>query len=91
VSTLITDIAKAIDETDVVLNALIALHISPDTDTAAWRIVNYEDLRRWAYPDHLLFNDALVQIDNSLVTEGEAQRDAYYDACWAVRLRFPSS
>ena len=99
--TLITDIYNAIDSgaDDTALDVIIQQHIDDyalTTTVAQFRIDNYTRLRRWAYPDPADRFDADVKFDYGsrcddpgVQAEGQAQLNAYYDACWAVKIRFP--
>ena len=96
--TLITDIANNIYESDEDLNILVASHISgefycgDDITVEQWRINNYEDLRRWAYPNQTDFNDAQVKINsgiNALQLEGQIQLESYVQNCIMIKKRFP--
>jgi hypothetical protein len=95
--TLITDIAKAIQEgeSDSEVKTLILkykedfkVNVAPDD----WMIQNYALLRRWAYPDIEDFLDATVKInsgDPALAAEGQAQLDDYVAKCLAVKAKYP--
>ncbi len=81
-TTLITDIAKNINEPDTDLNIVIqafldgSYYYGPLTTVAAWRIANYSDLRRWAYPDIVEYNAAQVKLNSGIETtktEGQDQ------------------
>jgi hypothetical protein len=92
---LITDIAENIQEADEQLNAIISTYLFDngiERTVEQWRIENYSDLRRWAYPDKEVYLDAQVKLsstDETIQTEGQAQLDQYYADCLAVKARFP--
>ena len=97
-STLITDIAANVASTDDPgLDALIADYLGAiiPADQAAvdqWRLVNYADLRRWAYPDKAEFLDAMVKTycsDPAVQAAGQDQLALYVSDCLAVKTRFP--
>jgi hypothetical protein len=92
---LITDIAENIQEPDEQLNAIISTYLFDngiEQTVAEWRIENYAELRRWAYPDYATYLDAQVKLsspDSAVQAEGQAQLDKYYADCLAVKDRFP--
>lgn len=52
----------------------------------------YQELRLRAYPDYREYLDAQVKINSGspeLVAEGEAQQQAYIQACLEVKKRYP--
>ena len=62
------------------------------TTVANWRIANYAQLRKWAYPDTSEYNDAQVKINSGITAleeEGEEQLEDYVNDCLAVKTRFP--
>ena len=62
------------------------------TTVAQWRVDNYAQLRRWAYPPLAEYNDAQTKINSgvsSLETEGQQQLASYVSACLDVKTRFP--
>lgn len=94
--TLITNIAEAIkaNKTDDELNIIIQDFITEWSllqTVEEWRSMNYSELRRWAYPDSTILNDAMVKInsgDESLAEEGRMQAEQYYQDCLQVKQRF---
>jgi len=92
---LITDIADNIQQDDEQLNDIISTYILSqglEATTAQWRLDNYADLRRWAYPDKEDYLDGIVKLssdDEDTQTEGQEQIDTYTTACLAVKARFP--
>ena len=92
---LITDIAENISETDEQLNAIISTYLFDhgiESTTEQWRIENFSELRRWAYPDYAVYLDAQVKLsstDEATQAEGQAQLDQYFADCLAVKTRFP--
>lgn len=53
---------------------------------------NYQELRAAAYPDIRDYLDAQVKLNSgneTLVTEGQSQLEAYYQACLAVKAQYP--
>lgn len=93
---LITDIAEAVKggASNEALDAIIAAYIAEydhGYTVREWRIANYIQLRRWAYPPIEDYADAQVKnaMGGSLALEGKAQADTYAQACYAVKLRFP--
>lgn len=98
-STLITDIAKSIQngDNDTSLNAIIQSYLDERSMTetvSEWRVANYADLRRWAYPPLADWNDVQVKInsgDTDLETEGNAEKATYINDCLAVKQRFPKT
>jgi hypothetical protein len=92
---LITDIAENIQEPDDQLNAIISTYLFDsgiEQTIEQWRIENYSDLRRWAYPGKEIYLDAQVKLsspDPMLQAEGQAQLDQYFADCLAVKKRFP--
>lgn len=52
----------------------------------------YQELRAAEYPDYREFLDAQVKInsgDEALITAGQAQLEAYYAACLAIKDKYP--
>ena len=94
--TIITDIARAINESDIDLNLIIADYMDSFSITGtvdAWRIANSSDLRRWAYPPTSELEDANAKLqsgDPATVVAGQSQLKAYSDKRFAAELRFPS-
>ena len=95
-TTLITDIAKNIQLPDTELNIIIQSYLDDNPtetqDVTQWRIENYSELRRWAYPLAFDLTDAMVKIENGNSEEqleGHAQRIKYYDDCYDLKQRFP--
>lgn len=80
---------------DTALNIIIQGHIDSfniQTTVAQWRLDNYSELRRWAYPNPVDLSDSVIKMesgDPTLVTEGEAQRAQYVSDCLNVKTRFP--
>lgn len=97
--TLITNIAEAIkaQKTDEELNIIIQDFInewSEEMTVEEWRLANYSDLRRWAYPDYTIYLDAIVKINcniQDIQLNGQEQLDQYYQDCMAVKERFPKN
>lgn len=55
-------------------------------------IPDYQELRRIEYPDFREYLDAQVKINSGndeLVVAGNAQLEAYYTACLAVKAKYP--
>ena len=98
-ATLISDIAKNINESDTDLNDIIqdflddGKYVYDTTYTVStWRIAFYDKLRKWAYPDITIYNDAQVKINSGITAleeEGEEQLEDYVNNCLAVKTRFP--
>jgi hypothetical protein len=97
--TLITNIAEAIkskkteEEIDIIIQNFIDEH-DISSSKEEWKIANYVDLRRWAYPDTNILNDAMVKINSGIElieTEGQQQLEQYYKDCLEVKQRFPKS
>lgn len=91
----ITAIADSILDGDGSLDQVIAAYLRdqsiPKTPTE-WRLENYALLRGWAYPPQADYLDAMAKIhsgDKVLVSVGWAELRAYYQACLAVKMRFP--
>jgi len=93
-----TDLKASIVKPDVDLNVDIQAYLDGEfyhgesTTVAQWRLDNYEDLRRWAYPDPMDLNDATVKINSGiseLISIGNQQLQDYAAACLAVKIRFP--
>lgn len=98
-ATLITNISTSIrnGDDDTALNAIIQSYLDERamTETVSeWRVANYSDLRRWAYPPLADWNDIQVKLnsgDTDLETEGNAEKATYINACLAVKQRFPKT
>jgi len=97
-ATLITDVAKNVLESNAALNAVIQdfldgeYYYGPSTTVAAWRIANYYDLRRWAYPNTAEYNDAQVKLNSGITAteeEGQDQLDDYVEDCLDIKTKFP--
>jgi hypothetical protein len=94
---LITDIYTSITagDDDIVLDAVIELYLATESNTstvADWRLLQYSQLRAWAYPPLTVDADARAKINSGdpvLFVEGEAQLAQYYMDCSAVKARFP--
>jgi len=95
--TLRTDIAKAVKQQFSIsqIDALIQQHIVDTGEkgtVASWKAACYADLRRWAYPDAVEYNDAQVKLastDPDTRAAGQTQLDQYLTDCLAVKARFP--
>lgn len=92
---LITDVVTVINGSDSVLDSVILDYIT-DNDlgisVSQWKLNNYSELRRWAYPQCADLFDALVKQnsgDSELISEGDGQFLNYIQACLAVKTRFP--
>jgi len=91
----ITDIADNIHQDDEQLNDIISTYLFSqgiESTVSQWRLDNYIDLRRWAYPDKEDYLDGIVKLsssDETVQTEGQEQIDTYTTACLAVKARFP--
>lgn len=84
----ITDIAGVLNSggNDEALNKIITQFIADwglNTTVAQWRVENFKDLRRWAYPPIEAYNSAVISKDTEAVSE-------YSAAVLAVDLRFPA-
>lgn len=84
-SVLITDIAGSVKagDNDAALDAVIQQYLTDWelTETVAeWRLANYADLRRWAYPPQQAYFDEVVIGDMS---------GGYIEDCTIVNSRFP--
>lgn len=93
---LITNIAEAIisKKTDEELLPIIQEFIGEGNSVAEWRLANYSELRRWAYPEYSIYLDAQVKMNSteeSIQKEGQDQLQTYYQNCIAVKQRFPKS
>lgn len=93
---LITDIAQSVKngDSESTLNEIIQAYIDlyeTESTVKQWRIDNYIQLRRWAYPPIEDYVDAQVKIaqKGSLELEGKSQLNSYTGACYSVKLRFP--
>ena len=93
---LITDIARLIKngKDDSVINNKISRLINSNNagDINNWRLANYKDLRRWAYPDVADYVDAQVKLlsgDSLLIAKGQAELDLYVQQALSVKTRFP--
>ena len=93
-----TDIIDNIHLEDAALNQIIQAYLDgpyyrgKPTTVNIWRQENYKDLRRWAYPEITIFNDAMVKInsgDSTMIAEGNVQLSQYYNDCLAVKTKFP--
>jgi len=91
-------IQQNISETDTILNNFIEDFINnkfysgTEVLVSEWRIASYTILRKWAYPDITIYNDAQVKINSGITAleeEGEEQLDDYVTDCLAVKTRFP--
>lgn len=52
----------------------------------------YAELREPEYPDFRIYLDAMVKInsgDETAAADGRLQRKQYFDACWAVKQKYP--
>jgi len=94
----IAKIADNINESDSELNTIIQdflngiFYPGASTTVADWRITNYANLRKWAYPDITIYNDAQVKINSGITAleeEGAEQLEDYVNECLAVKTRFP--
>ena len=91
---LITDIANAIKafKTDEELSAIIQEFIGEENSVQKWKEDNFSDLRRWSYPDILVYVDAQVKLyslDHTSKTEGQTQLNKYLSDCLAVKQKYP--
>lgn len=97
--TLHSDIPRAIqnDATDSELNNVISSYLSDHSiskTVSQWRIENYAQLRKWAYPNIMEFIDAQVLINSSksdFIEKGKQQLQSYIQACLDVKDRFPKA
>jgi len=95
--TIHSDIPKAIHAgaADVELNQVIQNYLYDNgisKTVAQWRVENYAQLRRWAYPDPAELNDAQIKINSGieeLEAEGQQQLENYVSNCLDVKTRFP--
>lgn len=78
---LISDIARAIHEPDEILNAVIEAYLEGQNDIATWRLDNYSELRRWAYPP---FGDSV-----DAILTGGTELANLKQICLDVKVRFP--
>ena len=96
-TTLQSDIPKAIQNgvLDTQLNAIIAEYLAVwniNKTVSEWRLENYAQLRRWAYPPMAEFNDAQAKLNSGITeleSEGQNQLDNYVQKCLDVKARFP--
>lgn len=96
IRTTIANVAKAIKnkQNDDDINSVIQKHINDfklSISIEQWKVNNYSDLRRWAYPSFEEYLDAMVKISagGETKTEGESQLNDYYTKCISVKERFP--
>lgn len=95
--TIHSDIPKAIHAGagDADLNDVIQAYLDDnnvDKTVDQWRVENYKQLRRWAYPRMEELNDAQAKRNSGvdeLENEGQQQLDDYVSACLDVKTRFP--
>jgi hypothetical protein len=93
--TYITDVADAVVASDAALDLVIEAYLAgrgSGVTAEAWRLENYAQLRAWAYPAQTDYLDAVVKInsgDQVLAGRGWTELGAYYQACLAVKRRFP--
>lgn len=91
----VKEVAKAVKAglTDPQVDEVIRAHLDSlgykAKTVAEWRVENYKELRRWAYPDIANYLDAQVKVRRGVYAAGKKQEDVYLDACWAVKERFP--
>ena len=95
---LITDIARNIQVVDNVLNNFINNYLNgryyngePIT-VQQWRLDNYKQLRKWAYPKIEEYNDAQVKLNSGiseLEQQGQEQLNKYIQDCLDIKTRFP--
>ena len=95
---LITDISKNIYLSDTELNQIIQNYLNGKyyrgyfITVQQWRLDNYKDLRKWAYPKTTEYNDAQVKLNSSipeLEQQGQEQFNKYIQDCLNVKTRFP--
>ena len=96
-TTLQSDIPRAIQnrasdsQLDTIIKEYLAVWNISKT-VSEWRIENYAQLRRWAYPPMAELNDAQAKLNSGITeleNEGQNQLDSYVQKCLDIKARFP--
>ena len=92
------DIQKDIHQSNTELNNTVQkyldckLYQGESTTVQQWRLNNYKQLRRWAYPKVAEYNDAQVKLNSGipeLEQQGQEQLDQYIQDCLDIKIKFP--
>jgi hypothetical protein len=80
----VTPAVEATEDTPAVaeVTELVREYEEVSVEVNAWKVANYESLRKAEYPDVHEYIDAIVKAD-------EAGKQAYIDKCLAVKTKYP--